>query len=347
MYDFYSHQLGSALERFYEQNDLSSNVIAYRKLKKANYHFAAEAWLFAQKNMPVCIQAFDISNFFDTLDHAILKEHIKDVLDSTSLSEDWYKVFRSLTNFHFVERNDLRTAFETAQHQRNYGEPIATIKQVRDAGITLHSNPRKNAGIPQGTSISAVLSNVYMTKFDLDVAKWVEQRHGFYRRYSDDILVITKQAYTHEAKQFIESRVKESNLALNVDKTERTMFEADQMNGQSTRNAQYLGFTLQPAGISIRASTMSRQWRRLRKGVRRIKEKGKREIDGGRTNRIHTQGLSRRFTANGTSNFSAYARRSANAVPDSRLIIRQLRRFERAAINEIRQLRSYPNDGRC
>lgn len=43
IYSYYSAAVSEALELEYEKLGLSSSVIAYRKLGKANYHFAAEA----------------------------------------------------------------------------------------------------------------------------------------------------------------------------------------------------------------------------------------------------------------------------------------------------------------
>jgi Reverse transcriptase (RNA-dependent DNA polymerase). len=45
-------------------------------------------------------------------------------------------------------------------------------------------------GIPQGTSISAVLANVYMIDFDKKVCALLKNLGGMYRRYSDDFIIV-------------------------------------------------------------------------------------------------------------------------------------------------------------
>ena len=47
-----------------------------------------------------------------------------------------------------------------------------------------------NKGIPQGSSISACLANVYMLEIDRLINEFVVARDGIYRRYSDDFIII-------------------------------------------------------------------------------------------------------------------------------------------------------------
>lgn len=81
----------------YEATGISDNVIAYRALGRGNYDFASEAMAYVQAEAPVVILAFDITCFFDTLDHGRLKWRLKPLLGVQELSDDWYKVFRSIT----------------------------------------------------------------------------------------------------------------------------------------------------------------------------------------------------------------------------------------------------------
>ncbi len=47
-----------------------------------------------------------------------------------------------------------------------------------------------NEGIPQGSSISACLANVYMLEIDKAINEFVVAHGGIYRRYSDDFIII-------------------------------------------------------------------------------------------------------------------------------------------------------------
>lgn len=53
-------------------------------------------------------------------------------------------------------------------------------------------------GIPQGSLISAILSNVYMIDFDQELAETIFGFKGFYRRYSDDFIVVIPNSETCE-----------------------------------------------------------------------------------------------------------------------------------------------------
>ncbi|MCQ0092305.1 hypothetical protein [Roseovarius sp. M141] len=57
---------------------------------------------------PVTILAFDVSSFFDNLDHTLLKRRLKAVLGVASLPKDWMRVFRLITAFHYVDMDELK-----------------------------------------------------------------------------------------------------------------------------------------------------------------------------------------------------------------------------------------------
>src|SRR5262249_30767686 len=76
----YAHEVGNLLDRHYRLSKLSDHVIAYRRLGQANYDFAARAYRFAKEHQPCVILCFDITGFFDHLDHGILKDRLKRLL---------------------------------------------------------------------------------------------------------------------------------------------------------------------------------------------------------------------------------------------------------------------------
>jgi RNA-directed DNA polymerase len=208
------------------------------------------------------------------------------------------------------------------------------MREILLAGIPINSNLEKQ-GIPQGTPISAVLSNLYMADFDLAMQSWCKEHFALYRRYSDDILIICRSDLSEKAETALKQYISDEKLEINDSKTERRIFDSDQ-----TTNPQYLGFDLSPEGAVIRPSSLSRQWRKLRRGIRRIRRIGEIAIARGDADRIFTKKLRRRFTALRVRNFSSYARRSAASLGSSR-ILRQTRRMERFAEREIGALKSH------
>ncbi|WP_188913380.1 reverse transcriptase/maturase family protein [Salinarimonas ramus] len=322
---YYSHMLSEALERTYEEFGLSDCVIAYRRLSKANYHFADDALRFAKAHMPCRILAFDVTGFFDSLDHGLLKERLKRVLEHEELSLDWYRVFSSVTNYRYVHRSDLVLVESFASRLRSPSrEPIATLRELKAEGVEIHKQGDR-FGIPQGTPISSTLANLYMIDFDLRMNSFCAKRGAYYRRYSDDILIICSFEAADEIEEEVLKAIHAEKLEMRADKTERTSFEID-MKGA----AQYLGFDLRPDGALLRASSLARQWRKMKRVTRRIERVGRSAIQNGTAEKIFTRKLRKRFTHQGRVNrsFPAYARRAA-ATLHSRKILEQIRRLER------------------
>lgn len=95
----YTFDLSRLLDQHYEQSGLENSVIAYRKLGRANYHFSADAYRFAKSRNRCVVLCFDITGFFDNLDHGILKNRLKQLLAVDELPANWYAVFRHVTKF--------------------------------------------------------------------------------------------------------------------------------------------------------------------------------------------------------------------------------------------------------
>ncbi|MEM6775726.1 MAG: reverse transcriptase domain-containing protein [Pseudomonadota bacterium] len=342
---WYSHLLSLSLDVYYDTSGLSENVIAYRALGKGNYDFAAEAHNFAKAQGEVTILAFDVTGFFDNLDHRLLKTRLKRILDVDELPKDWFKIFRQLTRFTFVDSAELRanSTFGPRLKLRTR-EPIATIRELKSEGIAFHPNPelhtapQRSKGIPQGTPISATLSNLYMIDFDAAASQFCGKLGAFYRRYSDDILVICRNEHADCVEAEMIRLIELELLELNPDKIERTPFSQGKP-GAGGHGAQYLGFDLGTGGATIRHSSMSRQWRKMRRAFKRTRKVAEANIAAGAADKAWTKRLRRRFTARPVRNFSSYARRSAAAFGPDEKITGQLRRFEREVERQLDELK--------
>lgn len=328
----YACDIGEKLDAHYKASGLHQNVIAYRRLGRANYHFSADAYRFAKERGGCVILCFDITGFFDNLDHAILKDRLKRLLGVSELPKDWFAVFRHVTKFHRVER----TALEANESIKNRlksdsKEPVATISEIKAASIPIVCNPNK-FGIPQGTPISAALSNLYMVEVDRVMADACNAIGGLYQRYSDDILI----ACSPEHEAMIEKTLKETiaghKLVIKDEKTERALFEPG-----SRDIFQYLGFNVSQEGALIRPSSLARQWRKAKYAIKTTKAKGMDAIAKGRSTFISTKRLRRRFWPTGARNFAKYARRAADEF-GSKEIVRQALRLERMVDQAIRDM---------
>ncbi|WP_336800102.1 reverse transcriptase domain-containing protein [Kaistia sp. MMO-174] len=326
----YAFDIGTFLDECYRKIGLSDHVIAYRRLGRANYNFASDAYRYAEAHQPCVVLCFDITGFFDNLDHAILKNRLKGLLGVDELSPDWYAVFRSVTKFSKVARGDLEAnpAFGKRIASRSR-EPIATIAEVRAAGISIETNKVK-FGIPQRTPISSALSNLYMLDIDASMASLCAQVGALYQRYSDDILVICPPDSETEIVLALKSAIGAHKLEIKDEKTERAVFGAD-----AEDIFQYLGFTMSRSGALIRPSSLARQWRKARRAIKTTQSIGEQAILDGRSDKVYTKRLRRRFAPVGARNFSKYARRAAKAF-GSKKIVRQVMRLERMVDDAIR-----------
>ena len=329
----FAFDLTRKLDDFYELEGLTTNVIGYRRLGKSNYDFSADAYRFAKANAPCVILCFDITGFFDHLDHRLLKERLKRLLGVTELPRDWFTVFRHVTRFHHVSRNALADHPKFGPKLKSKKpEPVASIAEVKAAGIEI--TPNKDAfGIPQGTPISAAFSNLYMMDIDRDMAALCNAHGALYQRYSDDILVICGIEQEAVIRDALSAAVKSHKLEIKDEKTERAVFGA-----AGTKVFQYLGFNVTPNGATIRPSSLARQWRKLKYSIAKTRKIGEAAIAEGRSKKVFTKRLRRRFYPVGVRNFSAYARRAAAAF-GSKQIVRQVMRLERRADEAIRDLK--------
>jgi RNA-directed DNA polymerase len=328
----YAHELSARLDDYYATNGISSHVIAYRKLGRSNYDFSADAYRYCIEHTPCIVLCFDITGFFDHLDHGILKDRLKRITGTTELPNDWYKVFRHVTRFRKIEREDLaeHAVFGPRLKLRD-SNPVAGITEVKAAGIPITHN-ENDYGIPQGTPISSALSNLYMIDIDTTLAAICLSRGALYQRYADDILVACQRIDEADIVTKLTDAIEAHKLEIKAEKTERAVFG-------TKRNTvfQYLGFNISPQGACIRPGSLSRQWRKLRRSVRHAKHVGGAAVASGKAAKIYTKNLRRKLSPVGARNFSSYARRSATAL-QSKTILHQIRRIERAADKAIREL---------
>ena len=203
----YSFELSRLLDGHYVKSGLDNYVIAYRKLGRANYNFSADAYRFAKAKGKCVVLCFDITGFFDHLDHGILKNRLKRLLKMDELPADWFPVFRHVTKFNKVEKTDLLADPNFGLRMKEKSrEPIATIVEVNKAGIAIVPNENR-FGIPQGTPISSSLSNLYMMDVDQVMVEACNKTGGLYQRYSDDILVICAPEYEIEIVNLLKAVV--------------------------------------------------------------------------------------------------------------------------------------------
>lgn len=327
---FYALQLSAIYERRIFERKISDHICAYRALGKSNYDFAADVLREIRRREVCQMRAYDVTSFFDTLDHGILKDRLRGILGEQRLPEDWYAIFKFVTRYKYIEKKDLEDhPVFGLSFLSKAAEFIAPISEVIRAGITVHANPCIGAGIPQGTPISAVLANVYMINFDESMAAFCAERRAFYRRYSDDIVVICDDSSANEVELEITRLLRDAKLEINVSKTEVSCFKRGR---RISGPGEYLGFMFSEDTVGLRSSTLGRQWRKMKRAIRRAEHKARGAANNNCPGKLYTRKLRKRFLGKSSRSFSSYGRRGAKAFDGSgSRIRRQVARLERAA----------------
>jgi len=298
---YYASQLGTLLEERLRDSDFDSGVLAYRKFQppKSNIDFALDAFIEVAERSDADVIAIDVKGFFDNLDHDVLKEAWCGLLGVDRLSADHYAVFRSVTRDYAVEWPKVRRALKERYRRRagKTGEPICTTRQFRQLIVPLlerrhelvgrikacpPSATEKPRGLPQGSAISAVLANLYMFQVDAHLYRALADIGASYRRYSDDILVISPPGSAKTAENLVREVLAEVSLSINEKKTERlavrgdagrlrsfAMDEQGVVDSAHRRPVQYLGLLFDGAQVRLRDTTISRHLIRMNRAVRR------------------------------------------------------------------------------
>jgi hypothetical protein len=333
----YSAELARLLDDWYAANGLDDTVIAYRSLGKSNYHFARRVEDFVRAHPSLTVMCFDVTGFFDNLDHKRLKSRLKWALGCNDLAADWFAVFRTVTQYRYIHLDEIKKHDDLAKRLRERKRhPLATIADLKKRGLPTEKNP-KAVGIPQGTPISASLSNLYMTQFDAEMQAEAAKRGALYQRYSDDILVACPPTRQNVLKALVEEKLEEHGLELQAAKTDVVTLHAP----ASTLTFQYLGYQLGHMDARLRLKSLSRQWRTAKRAVRKTERIGLNAIKQGKAKQIFTRKLHMRFTGAGDRNFLAYADRSADTL-DSPAIHKQAKKLRRFMHGELARLRGKP-----
>lgn len=282
IYQYYSYLLNEYYNKKTDSIGISQISIAYRTiLHKNNIHFAKEAFDFIKSQSRCFIIVGDFKDFFDTLNHSYLKRQLCSLLDMEKLPDDYYKVFKSVTKYCYVDYTDILKHYEmpdtlTSRRELNKRNVILPIQIVRKLGLIRHN--KHDYGIPQGSAISAVLSNIYMLEFDQRINNYIKQYNGKYLRYSDDTIFILPVDTEDSIKQIlsdIRNIIKQvPNLTLQSEKTKLYFYNEGELHNKdylidgraNDKNIiDYLGFSFDGKIIVLRDKTVGKYYYRMYK----------------------------------------------------------------------------------
>lgn len=277
IFSYYAKLLSDCYEVKIKQPEYNLNEVvnAYRSIpvnpkdedssNKCNIDFANDVFKYVidYKESDFAVIAFDISSFFDNLNHKKLRQVWAEVIDEVKLPPDHFNVFKNITRFSHVDIVDIFEEFKDKIYVRKTdknGDPLE-IKQKKVDKIRYLRNQNaiafctkedffnlrgkllqlsktkklkdgkivyRNFGIPQGSPISSVLANIYLLHFDKIVNKFITVNGGIYKRYSDDIVVVCPLKVKDTLKEIVYREI--GNFDLEIQKNKTKIFQFKRTN---------------------------------------------------------------------------------------------------------------------
>ncbi|QAA23951.1 hypothetical protein C0674_02715 [Sporolactobacillus terrae] len=290
IYSLYAAKLSQAYEDGVNQLGIELVATAYRRGIGSNIE-ASKAVIDSVVEMNDCwIIKSDFVGFFDHLNHQVLKQAVSDLVgekDETGtgskyqLKQDWYAVIRSLTKYrHIAASNIPDRMLAFAKVHKRYVLRVREIdNQIRTGELVVSA--QHQVGIPQGTSMSAVLANVYMIAFDKQLHKLTTSLGGLYRRYSDDFVLVLPGTLSTEKVKMVEQQVANlaqmhARLELETKKTKILRYQSATKKIEKLREDgslsesvfDYLGFIFDGRHVSLRSRGLFKFTYKARSSIR-------------------------------------------------------------------------------
>ena len=265
IFAYYKACLEKNYESWVDHHGMGKSITAFRSIGEDNISLAQQAFDFVATNPDHSIVVSDVESFFPNISHSLLKNVWACFLEVDRLPDDHFAVYKATTCFSEVERHKAFNAFriplntQFAHDQRR----ICTTRQFRTkiAGKLTRRNPglADRIGIPQGSPLSPLLSNMYMANFDLSMYGWVKSIGG---SYCDDILVVAPRPSVEIIKR-MDKELSSARLQRSEKKTHCYSPRAISSN----RPLQYLGFMFDGHNTTVRPSSVHRFHRKLKAAI--------------------------------------------------------------------------------
>lgn len=358
IYSYYASSILQKYEEKVKEYDLDKEVLAYRKSSEGEPHnnITMAKDLFTEiinRNCNCVALAYDLKSFYDNIDHKKLKELWCKVLGVEQLPPDHYNIYKSLTKFCYVDLKDIckyfnyesccktkkycdcnlcnkpklsklpKCLFKNASDFHKFKQKLGKDIFKKNEGLKDKENPY---GIPQGSALSSVLSNIYMLNFDIAVKKYVKDLNGIYRRYCDDIIIICNIQNKDKIDLFLREEIKQTGSHLEIHKIEEgykysksQIYDFNDKEKIKQKPLQYLGFCFDGNIVTIRGSSLARYYRKAHNGVIAMRLSALKNMYNivkngeklnNNQNKLYRKKLYERYTPLGKNNFFTYVDRA-------------------------------------
>lgn len=370
---YYSYYITKIYEEYIKNNDFDNVVLAYRSdLGHCNIQFAKEVFGIIKNKKNCSAMALDIKGYFDHIDHSLLLQKWKQVMGGR-LDEDQFRLYKILTEYSYINCKSILKKYK-GPRKRNEKLPIALMdiipgsnvnekfKKLKRDGLIItndqeNEKTNRKCGIPQGSPISALLSNIFLIDFDAELKRKSELEDFIYRRYCDDILIVCDTDKATGLMDWIVKKISDEYfLTIQPDKVDLIDFHKNtkgQIRGfrrphrnkqivgskpkvtikdkPAVTNAgneqkfykplQYLGFEYNGKEILIRSSSVSRFFWKLNYRLQRTVVMS--YSPNTKSNQIFMSQIYERYTHIGTRNFLTYSYKAAKNLYEEGGIMKQ------------------------
>ncbi len=328
--------------------------------------------------------AFDIHSFYDYIDHQNLYKEWAKVLEVDKLPSDHLNIFRSLTKYCYIDLKEVcyylnkdkekpctqadcakcnkkiyrkipKILFKNAEKFRRFKDWYKNFYKDTERK-KFHKNEgfyaTKPYGIPQGSAMSALLSNIYMIPFDFAMKNLADNVGGMYRRYCDDIMFICP--HDEKIKEIIVSKIKEfiheRGESLEIHPIEEWDNYSKSQCYDFTNSIkikqhplQYLGFYFDGEKVRIREGSLAKYLRKSKRAVIAMKFNAIKKLINMHKQKIPIQDkqkklyrhhLYEQYTHLGKRNFISYAYRTFDTVFNTSVIKQQIKNHQKR-LNEL------------
>ncbi len=260
------------------------------------------AFDFIESKEECLILVSDFDSFFDRIDHVLLKKAICDLMGVEFLPVDYYAVFKNITNYSSWSWKSLMSFWrkynpKISRKEINSKEiilPRPAFRELRSSEVMRNESGK---GIPQGSPISAVLSNIYLLALDEEIHALVERQNGLYMRYCDDLFVAIPMDGSGQELVVVDELLSKIDLHPGVEiKEEKTsllkyskkehhcgvLVSIDRATGTLGSDAilDYLGVAFDGENRRIRARAISKYYYRMHRKAKTIarQQRGRKNI---------------------------------------------------------------------
>jgi len=290
IYSYYRSIIAPYYEQYLIENNISHCPIAYRRIpkleggliNKSTIDFSKEAFDEIKRRKNCYSIILDITDFFGTINHERLHARLLKILKMQFLPADYFAVFKSLTQYRFVDRKSCYEAVEykcakdtdSCIRSLQICSPNDFRKKICGGAPGYNNLIQKNSephGIPQGAALSDLFANIYLIEFDKEMNALASSVNGYYRRYSDDILFIcpTLSQIEENVIDPIKKLLDLEFLSVNDSKIQIIEFFNSNSNNSfknhkdKNKKMEYLGFSFDGSKVLIKNKSLSRFYKRM------------------------------------------------------------------------------------